>query len=120
MKKIRKTNPNIINLIGDLKAATRENGAAIWRDLALRLEKPRRNYAAVNVSKVNRHTKADDVVLIAGKVLGAGDIDHKVTIAALDFSGQAISKLSSVGGECVEIEELMKRNPKGSGVIILR
>lgn len=120
MKKIKKTNPRLINLISDLKAASRESGVAIWRDLARRLEKPRRNYAAVNISKINRHTKPDDLVLIAGKVLGSGDIDHKVTVAALNFSGQAISKIGSAGGECLRVEELMERHPKGSGVIILR
>jgi len=120
MKKMRKTNPNLINLIGNLKAASREGSGAIWRDLALRLEKSKRNYAAVNVSKVNRHTKSDDLVLVAGKVLGSGDMDHKVTIAALNFSEQAISKINSAGGECIKIEEMAERHPKGSGVIILR
>lgn len=51
-----KTNPRIVRLIGELKAATRDTGAPLWRDIARRLEKPSRNYAAVNLSKINRHT----------------------------------------------------------------
>jgi len=120
MKMVKKTNPRLVALIDDLKAATRENGTAIWRDVACRLEKPRRNYAAVNVSKINRHTAPDDLVRVTGKVLGAGDIDHKVTVAALHFSGQAVSKIKSAGGECLKIEELAEKHPKGSGIIILR
>jgi large subunit ribosomal protein L18e len=120
MKMIKKTNPRLVALIDHLKAATRESGTPIWRDVATRLEKPRRNYAAVNVSKINRHTAPDDLVLVAGNVLGSGDIDHKVTVAALHFSGQAASKIKLVGGECLKIEELAEKNPKGSGIIILR
>jgi len=120
MKMVKKTNPILVALIDDLKAVTRENGTAIWRDVAIRLEKPRRNYAAVNVSKINRHTSPDDLVLVTGKVLGSGDIDHKVTVAALHFSDQAASKIKSVGGECLKIEELAEKHPKGSGIIILR
>lgn len=120
MKIIKKTNPRLVRLISDLKAASRESKAAIWRDVAERLEKPRRNYAAVNLSKINRHTGADDTVLVAGKVLGAGEIDHRVTVAALGFSEQAASKIVSAGGRCMKIEELIRLHPKGTGIKILR
>jgi large subunit ribosomal protein L18e len=120
MKNINKTNPRVVRLISDLKATSRESGVAIWRDIALRLEKSRRNYAAVNLSKINRHTGPEDVVLVAGKVLGAGDLEHGVTVAALGFSSQARSKIESTGGKCLKIEELVETHPKGTGVIILR
>jgi len=120
MKKIKKTNPRLVALIDDLKAATRNDGSAIWRDVAKRLEKPRRNYAAVNVSKINRHTSPDDLGLVTGKVLGSGELDHKVTVAALQFSEQAALKIRSAGGECLRIEELVEKHPEGSGIIILR
>ena len=120
MKKIKKTNPRVVRLIDDLKAASRDGGARIWRDVARRLEKPTRNYAAVNVSKINRHTGTNGLVLVVGKVLGAGEMNHNVTVAALSFSDQARSKIKSAGGECLRIEELMARDPACSGVIILR
>ncbi|NYT01875.1 MAG: 50S ribosomal protein L18e [Methanosarcinales archaeon] len=120
MKDLKKTNPRLARLIGDLKAASRESGVAIWRDVAKRLEKPRRSYAAINLSKINRHTSPDDKVLVAGKVLGAGDVDHKITVAALAFSTQAAAKIEMAGGKCLKIEELVKLYPEGSGVKILR
>jgi large subunit ribosomal protein L18e len=119
MKSSKKTNPRIIRLIGDLKEASRGNGP-IWRDIAKRLEKPRRNYAAVNLSKINRHTKPNDTVLVAGKVLASGDIEHSVTVAALSFSAQATSKIQKAGGKCLVIEKLVQEHPKGSGIKILR
>jgi len=47
-------------------------------------------------------------VIVPGKVLGDGEMDHKITIAALSFSQQAREKLK----ECkiVSIEELAKSN----------
>jgi len=120
MKNSAKTNPSIIRLIDELKAASRENGAPLWRDIAKRLEKPRRNYAAINLSKINRHTQSNDTVLVAGKVLAAGDLDHSVTVAALNFSSEASSKIKAAGGECLAIGTLMQEHPKGSGIKILR
>jgi large subunit ribosomal protein L18e len=53
MKNIqRKTDLSLIALINDLKAAERETGSAIWRDIAERLEKPRKNWAETNLSKL--------------------------------------------------------------------
>ena len=120
MKAIAKTNPRLVRLIGDLKAASRNNNVGLWRDVARRLEKPKRNYAAVNLSKINRHTKPNDTVLIAGKVLSSGDLDHSVTVAALGFSSQAMSKIASAGGKCLDIEKLLQEQPKGTGIKILR
>ena len=120
MKSNAKTNPRLVRLIDDLKAASRDNGVALWRDVARRLEKPSRNYAAVNLSKINRHTGPNDLVLIAGKVLGSGDLEHSVTVAALGFSGQAMSKIEGAGGRCLRIENLVKEHPKGSSIKILR
>ena len=40
-KPVSKTNPNLVDLIGDLKAQSRETGAPLWRDVALRLSKSR-------------------------------------------------------------------------------
>src|SRR5690554_6277265 len=52
MKTIRKTDPNLVALISELKRETREGEAAIWRDIAQRLEKPSRNWAEVNLSRL--------------------------------------------------------------------
>jgi large subunit ribosomal protein L18e len=120
MTRSEKTNPRLVRLIGDLKAASRVNGSPIWRDVAKRLEKPRRNYAAVNLSKINRHTESNDTVLVAGKVLASGEIEHSVTVAALSFSNNAMSKIQSAGGKCLAIEKLVEQHPKGSGIKILR
>jgi large subunit ribosomal protein L18e len=120
MTRSEKTNPRIVRLISALKAASRESGSPLWRDIAQRLQKPRRNYAAINLSKINRHTQSNDIVLVAGKVLASGDLEHSVTVAALNFSGQAMTKIQAAGGRCLPIEKLAEEHPKGSGIKILR
>ena len=128
MRTKRKTNPQINKLIKDLKGIARENSAPIWRDIAKRLEKPRKNYATVNLSKINRYSRANDTIVVPGKVLSAGTLEDSITVAALGFSKKAFEKITaSVEGtvkskgksKCISIEDLAKDNPKGTGVKII-
>lgn len=120
MKITRKTNPRIPALISVLKDTARENDAPIWKDMAKRLEKPSRIYAEVNLSKINRHAAENDLVLIPGKVLGAGALGHAVTVAALTFSTTAVDKITNAGGKCMTIEQILEENPAGSGIRIMQ
>ncbi len=119
MKKMKKTDPNLMELISGLKAKARENDAPIWRDVARRLEGPARNWAEVNVSRVSKYAEDNETIVIPGKLLGAGDIDKKVTIAAYRASRSAVKKVESAGGKVIGITELAGQNLKGSGVRIM-
>jgi large subunit ribosomal protein L18e len=119
MKHNYKTNTQLLDLISGLKTQSREKEVPLWRDIALRLERPSRNYSEVNLSRINRYTKEKDVVLIPGKVLGAGELDHQLTVAAVSFSANAKSKITAAGGSCLTIDELMNRNPEGSRVRLI-
>jgi large subunit ribosomal protein L18e len=88
--------------------------------VAKKLERPGRNYAQVNLSKINRYAKDGETVIIAGKVLGAGLLEKAVTVAAYNFSATAMEKIAEVGGKCLTIEQIMEENPKGSGIKILQ
>ena len=107
-----KTNPQLIATIDTLKAKTRETEAAIWRDIALRLEKPKRNWAEANLS--------GETIVVPGKVLAAGNISKKITVAAYDFSDAAAKAIVAAGGKTLTLEELAESNPKGTGVRIMR
>ncbi|ADE37038.1 50S ribosomal protein L18e [Methanohalophilus mahii] len=115
----RKSDPRVPSLIVSLKEQARQEDAAIWRDIARRLEKPRKNYAEVNLSKLNRNATDDEIVLVPGKVLGAGILKRSVAVAALGFSASAKEKIAENGGRCITIEEIMKEKPAGSGIRIL-
>jgi len=115
----RATHVGLVTLIGDLKAQTRSNGAPLWRDVALRLEKSRSNWAEPNLSRLSRHAADEDVILVPGKLLGSGDVEGKHTVAAYSFSTSARAKIEAAGGKVVSIRDLMNKNPEGKGVYIL-
>src|SRR3990172_11884072 len=118
MKHNYKTNPQILDLISGLKKQSREKEVPLWRDIASRHERPTRNYSEVNLSRINRYTKEKDLILVPGKVLGAGELNHQLTVAAVSFSEGARNKIIEAGGSCLSIQELMNKNPEGSRVRI--
>jgi large subunit ribosomal protein L18e len=113
-----KTDPDVIELIGELKIAGREKN--IWRDVAERLEKPRGQRPQINVGKIADEIKGDEIALVPGKVLGAGEINRSVRVAALSFSDMAYQKLLESGSEAISIGELLRSNPEVSKIRILR
>jgi large subunit ribosomal protein L18e len=106
-----KTNPRLLALITRLKETSRKNEAAIWRDIADRLEAP---------SKISRYARSGETYIVPGKVLGTGALTEPVVVAALNFSSSAAEKIEKAKGTCLTIEELLKKNPTGNGVRILR
>ncbi|MDT3434600.1 50S ribosomal protein L18e [Haloarcula sp. 1CSR25-25] len=114
-----KTNPRLSSLIADLKSAARSSGGAVWGDIAERLEKPRRTHAEVNLGRIERYAQEDETVVVPGKVLGSGVLQKDVTVAAVDFSGTAETKIDQVG-EAVSLEQAIENNPEGSHVRVIR
>jgi len=115
----KKSDPNLVALIDSLKKASRENGSEIWRDIAQRLEKPSRNWAEVNLSKLELFANEGDIIVVAGKVLGAGDLNKKLTVAAFKFSVSAAKKIEDAGGRKLTIPELAKESPSGRDIRIM-
>jgi large subunit ribosomal protein L18e len=119
VKKVKTTNPELIELIRFLRKQSRENKADIWRDIAERLAKPKRKRIAVNISHLNRCTQRNEVAAVPGKVLGTGEMRHSVTVAAFSFSEKAKEKIKARRGKCLSFFDLIKKNPRGSKVRII-
>ncbi|MEM2280735.1 MAG: 50S ribosomal protein L18e [Candidatus Bathyarchaeia archaeon] len=119
MKEAEKINPELIGLIRFLRKQSREQKAKIWRAIAEKLAASRRRRIVVNISRINRYTSKNDTVVVPGKVLGAGELNHPVTVAAFAFSETAKQKIKKAKGKCLTIPELIKKNPKGSNVKII-
>ncbi|OLS24585.1 MAG: 50S ribosomal protein L18e [Candidatus Heimdallarchaeota archaeon LC_2] len=113
------TDPNVASLIVELRKASKNNEAPIWRSISKKLQKSRRTRPQVNVSKLNRFTENDEFVVIPGKVLGSGELNHSVNVAAVTFSEGARNKILAAEGRVLTISELINEKPKGSGVKIL-
>ena len=86
MKETKTTNPELIHLIRLLRKESREKQAGIWLDVAEHLTKSRSQRISVNLSRINRNTKRSDVVVIPGKILGSGSINHAITVASFGAS----------------------------------
>jgi large subunit ribosomal protein L18e len=119
MKRTGPTNPCLKKLIDDLKRKSLELKAPIWKKVAEDLEKPRRRKVEVNLVEIERNASKDETVIVPGVVLGSGELSKPVTIAAWKFSPSAEKKIKKAEGKMMTIEELVKENPKGSGVKVL-
>ena len=120
MRKTKSTNPELLQLIRFLKKQAREAEAKVWLDIAKYLSKSNRQHIAVNLSRINRHTEKKAIVVVPGKVLGSGILDHPITIASFGVSATAKEKLTAAKAKYLSIPELAKQNPKGANVRIIR
>ncbi|WP_436935513.1 50S ribosomal protein L18e [Halovenus marina] len=114
-----KTNPRLNSLIADLKSAARNSEGDVWSDVAERLEKPRRTHAEVNLGRIERYAQEDETVVVPGKVLGSGVLQKDVTVAAVNFSGTAETKIDQVG-DTMHLEQALEQNPDGTNVRVIR
>jgi len=113
------TNVYLQNLVQELKKAAAIQKVDLWTRIANDLSAATRQRTEVNVSRINRHTKANETIIVAGKVLGSGALDHNVVVAAWNFSNGAKQQIEKAKGKCVSITELLKQNPKGKDVRII-
>jgi len=114
------TNPELKTTIYTLRAACRKRGTPIWGALAEELDQANRRRTAVNLSRINRHTNAGDVVAVPGKVLGSGVLTHPVTIAAFSFSATAREKIALAEGRALSLTELLAEGVAPSRIRILK
>ncbi|MGY5863242.1 MAG: 50S ribosomal protein L18e [Candidatus Thorarchaeota archaeon] len=113
------TDPNTRALINALKKTSTKHNVGIWKRVAELVARPARKRATVNVGKISRHTNAGDIIVVPGKVLGSGNLSHKVTVAALNASTSARTVIIGAGGTLISINELLTKVPKGKGVTII-
>jgi large subunit ribosomal protein L18e len=119
MRETKSTNPEIVQLIRFLKKQSKEKDAGIWLVVAEHLAKPSRQRVAVNLSKINRVTEKSETIIVPGKILASGTLDHALTVAAFDASDKAKEKLVAAKAKYMTIAELVEKNPQGSNVRII-
>jgi large subunit ribosomal protein L18e len=109
----------IDNTIWMLRKAFKNNKAQIWKALEREFSKSRSNRRRVNIEKLNKVTNNGDVIFVPGKILGNGNLGHKLTVYAYSFSENALSKLNASGTEVLSLQSLIDRYPDGKGVKII-
>ncbi|MHA1148201.1 MAG: 50S ribosomal protein L18e [Promethearchaeota archaeon] len=88
----------------------------IWRKISKKLSGPRKTRIETNLYRINKKTKDGDTIVVPGKVLGIGELEHRITIACLDSSKSVNKKIESSGSKIITIEELLELNPRGTNV----
>ena len=117
--KTKTTNPELRSLILALRKKGKEVKKDLWKKIAEDLEKSRRQRRIVNLSRINRYSKENETVIVPGKVLASGELDHKLTIAAFAFSKQAIDKIKKSGGSVLSINEIIDELPDSKNIKII-
>jgi large subunit ribosomal protein L18e len=117
-----RTGPNneqLKALIQGLKEKSYSENSALLKRIATDLERPSRNRRAVNLSRINRFTKAGETIVVPGKVLASGELNHALTIAAWQFSGDALEKIAKSKSKAIPISELLNGGIKGKKVRVI-
>ena len=115
--KRKKTNPRVFGLIKSLYKKSEESKAALWKDVTKYLESPGKNWAEVNLSKLNRLTAKGETIIVPGKVLGTGSIGHALNLYSFSVSKAAVARVSKAGGSYGKIEDLLEKSAKGVRII---
>ncbi|KRT62046.1 MAG: 50S ribosomal protein L18e [Nitrosopumilaceae archaeon] len=113
------TNQVVIQMVKLLKQASIKNDAPIWSKLAKLALKTSSARRVVNLTKINDVTKENDVIVVPGKVLGTGNVLHKVTLSSFSISNSAAKKIIESGGKIISFSEMIEKFPTGKGVSII-
>ena len=111
-------NQVVLHMVKDLKQASKKNEAPIWSRLADLALKPSSAKRVVNLSRINKTTKDNDILFVPGKVLGTGNISHKITLSSFSMSVNAAKKIIQTGGSIITYSDMIKKYPTGKGVTI--
>lgn len=115
----RMQNPVQSESVMNLRGAYRKSKAPIWLAVAGHLEQPKSRRVEINLDRLAKHTQNGSVVIVPGKVLGSGRIEHKITLCAFSMSGSAAKKIIEAGGKVMNISEFVEKFPDGKGVSII-
>ena len=99
-------------LIKELYAKSEKEKSPLWKRVAKELSRPKRAQRYVNISKLAKLTKPNEWVIVPGKVLGTGEIAHKLNVIAFQFSDTAKAKLK---GTAFTIADHIKKGTKQKG-----
>jgi large subunit ribosomal protein L18e len=112
-------NDSLINTIQTLRRALKTEKSAIWKAVLKELSRTRSNRREVNIDRLANVTNENDVVIVPGKILGSGNLSHKLTVWSFDISEVAAKKIIQVGGKLIPLDNLLQKYPSGKGIRII-
>jgi len=113
------TNQIVLQMTKELRQASKKNNAPIWLRLAELAMKPSRARRVMNLGQLDKFANDNDVIVVPGKVLGTGNISHKITLCSFSISTSGAKKVVQSRGKVVDFAQLIKSYPTGNGVKII-
>jgi len=100
----KKTNPELKELIRYLNKQKKTE----FHQVAKYLSRPVSKQIKVNIYKINEQSEPEEIIIVPGKILSKGELDHKLTIASFKLSEKAREKLSKKA-DILTIKELINK-----------
>ena len=104
VKKIIKTNPNLIELINKLNKKSKTENAAIWKDVANRLGRSNRRTAEVNLSDIARYANAEASQKVNEVLANVQTKSNSIQIDSIERKIQRKESLAQGLGELRDID----------------
>jgi len=111
---VKKRNPELVETVILAKKNPK------WIEIAALLSGPTKERIQVNLDKIEKNSKAGEIIVIPGKILSVGEISKKLKIVALNFSERAKEKLLKSNCEIILLKDEIKNNKDAKGVKILK
>ena len=109
----------VIEMVRELKNASKNNDAPIWSKIAKNALKSNSNKRTINLKKIDALTDNGNAVIVSGKVLGSGKLSHKIIVSSFSISSSAAKKIKESGGEILKFSDMIERFPTGKDVKII-
>ena len=84
----------VIEMVRELKNASKNNDAPIWSKIAKNALKSNSNKRTINLKKIDALTDNGNAVIVSGKVLGTGKLSHKIIVSSFSISSSAAKKIN--------------------------
>ena len=117
MKKA-KFSPKTLKISAGIPPEARKS--LFWKRVLEILSSASRKKNGVNISKLSAYVKDGGFAVVPDKVLGAGSLKSKFTVAALSFSASAKKAIEGAGGKTMSIVEAAKKSPTGKDIVIIK
>ena len=109
----------VIEMVRELKNASKNNDAPIWSKIAKNALKSNSNKKTINLKKIDALTDNGNAVIVSGKVLGTGKLSHKIIVSSFSISSSAAKKIKESGGEILKFSDMIERFRTGKDVKII-
>jgi len=124
MKEVKSMNPYNRLLIKLYKFLTRRTDSKFCATVLKRLHMSKVNKPPIGLNRLAKYMKNKDekTAVIVGKV--TDDVRMlecpKMSVCALGFTENARKRITASGGECITLDQLALRAPKGTNTVLLR